>query len=102
MEQGGVSESIVSQAVRQGLPVPNKILNAPEVLPGLEFYYHAFVELSTCRNVGMVEGPIPWIAMDTYAQRLGLEGDDYEYFTTLLQTVDMMYLSYREKNRPKG
>jgi hypothetical protein len=77
------------------------LANPPEVAPGLEYYYHAFVELSTCRTIGMSEGPIPWTAMHTYAQSEKLDPEETEYFMVLLQMVDMMYLSYRDKEQKR-
>lgn len=89
----------MEQARKQNLPLPDKIKNAPILLPGLQFYYQAFLDLSTCRPLGMPEGPIPWSAINIYAERQDLTDDDYERFFTLLRAMDAAYLDYRDKKR---
>lgn len=91
----------MEQARKQNLPVPDSIQNAPVLLPGLEFYYAAFLDLSTCRAVGMGEGPIPWDAIDRYAQRHGLDDDEYDAFFGLIRALDARYLQYKEKQYQK-
>ena len=58
----------------------------------------AFGELHTCRGIGMEAGPIPWTAIDRYAERHGIEGDDFEEFLILVRAMDD---EYREATRPK-
>lgn len=82
-----------------GAPIPDKIKNAPILLPGLQFYYQAFLDLSTCRPLGMSEGPIPWSALNTYAEREGLTDDDYDRFSSLIRAMDAAYLGHRDKKR---
>jgi len=98
----GLNEAqILKQAVRQNLPIPDKIKNAPVLLPGLQFYFQSFLELSTCREIGMSEGQIPWTAIDRYASRYEMTEDDYERFLTLIRIVDAEYIRYRaKKNAP--
>ncbi len=84
--------------MKRGLrPLPDPIRDAPRLHPGLELYYTAFKELSTCRAIGMAAGPIPWTAMETYADKLGLTGDDFERFTVLVRMLDSEYLEYQLK-----
>lgn len=63
----------------------------------MELYYTAFLELSTCRAIGMAAGPIPWTAMEAYADKLGLVEDDFERFTVLVRALDSEYLEYQAK-----
>ena len=79
--------------------MPARIANAPQLLPGLDFFYIAFLELSTCRDVGMGLGPIPWTAMNAYAERYGLEDDDFAEFTWLLKRLDATYLQQQDEKR---
>lgn len=79
--------------------IPDRIKNAPILLPGLQFYYQAFLDLSTCRSLGMAEGPIPWDAINIYAERHVLVEDDYDRFFTLIRAMDVAYLDYRDKKR---
>lgn len=77
------------------------MLNAPELAPGLEFYFHAFVELTTERQVGMSEGPIPVSAMRRYAEDLGLSPDEAHRFRTLISGMDVAYLRHRSNEAKK-
>lgn len=58
--------------------------------PDLERIRGAFHELSTCRQIGMALGPIPWTAIDRYAERHGI--GDFEQFATLVRACDAAYL----------
>lgn len=95
LQQGPTEQIILDQARKQNLPIPDKIKNAPELLPGLAFYYLAFKQLSTCRQIGMGEGPIPWLATEAYCTRHEVEGEDYDIFVALIEAMDMEYLKYR-------
>lgn len=80
------------QAIRQGIPVPSRIADAPTLLPWLRPVYEAFLELHTCRTDN---GPIPWTALNSYARAYGhakSESDLYR-FTRLIRGMDGAYLS---------
>lgn len=80
------------------------ILEAPALLDGLEPYYEAFAELSTCRDVALGTGPIPWTAIDQYAMRYGYEGEEFEYLERLVRALDDAFLKYQadKKDKPGG
>lgn len=103
MEQGAVDESIREQAHKQGLPLPDRIKNAPELMVGLGFYYTAFIELSSERHIGMAEGRIPLTAIREYAKECGLYEDweEYERLKYLVWAMDAAYLDWREKKTKK-
>lgn len=88
--------------------LPDSILNKPTLLPGLDFIWRAFWELSTDRNYGMSEGPIPWTAMNQWAMRYGIHGDEFNRFVILIKNVDMVYIEKRgadqkrKMNKNKG
>jgi len=42
-----------------GVPIPDFVLNAPELLPGLEFYVKAFFDLDSERPASMGIASIP-------------------------------------------
>lgn len=46
----------------------------------------------------MGDGPIQWDAIDRFARRYGIEGDDYDEFLTMIRAMDH---EYREATRPK-
>lgn len=58
----------------------------------------AFWELSTERQCGFGEGPIPWSAIDRYAARHGLESD-VRRLVQLIQAMDTAYLEIRAAER---
>ena len=97
LEQGQISETIIKQVRSLGLPLPDKIANAPRLLLGLDFYYNAFLKLSSCRSIGMSEGRIPWTAIKEYGYHHGLDDDDVERLVYLVNAMDAEYLKYRAK-----
>lgn len=83
------------------MPLPDRIKNKPILLPGLHFIYSAFWELTTCRQIGMVEGPIPWTAIYQYALAHGIhDSDEIDRLSALVKHMDMRYLTHvRKKNK---
>jgi hypothetical protein len=99
MRQGPSERIIVEQARKTKMPLPNIMKNKPSLAIGLDFMYKAFRELSTDRDIGMAEGPIPWSSMNAYATRHDIV--DFDYFVLLMQLVDVEYLGERAK-KSKG
>lgn len=83
------------------MPIPAAIQNAPELLPGLDLFISAYTELSTCRQLGMTEGPIPWLAMNAYCDVYEIDGDLRQEFFYILRQLDNEMMEYRESKRPK-
>jgi hypothetical protein len=89
-----------------GTPLPRSLSEAPI----LEDAYQtnilaAFWKLSTCRNIGMGTGPIPWTAIDTFAVRHGYDADEIEYstFVYLITEMDSTFLKYvQDENEKEG
>jgi hypothetical protein len=52
----------------------------------------AFLDLSTCRQLGMEVGPIPWTAIHDYADRKYLSSDEREELEYVIRYVDTVYL----------
>lgn len=85
--------------MREGRPLPKKIRNAPELILGLEFYYNAFEDLSSCRELGFGVGPIPWTAMKDYCHEYDITGDDdLEDFFYFIRQMDNAYLAHMAKS----
>jgi hypothetical protein len=87
--------------MRQGLKVPDKIANAPELLPWLRAEYSAFFELGTCRTE---LNPIPWTAIHQYAVANGFadtQGDLYR-FTQLIRAMDIRYIEILRERHQKA
>lgn len=83
------------------MPVPEKILNAPELHPGLDLYLVSYLDLTTCRSIGFGEGPIPWTAIQTYCEVQGFEGELREDVFYHVQHLDAEYLKWRSKQVDK-
>lgn len=106
LEHGEHEETIREQCRVNKMPLPDFIQSKPNLRLGLEFYWKAFWELSTCRAVGMGEGPIPWDALHSYGLRYLITGDEFDRFVTMIKALDVEYLTYRHKvskrNQRKG
>jgi len=101
MNYGANARKIIDAAREKGTPVPKSIIEAP--IPEDEYQirvFSAFERLSTCRQVVMgAVGPIPWSAIDHYAQRMGIVDDEiaYEDFVAIVQELDETFLAKRGK-----
>ncbi len=63
--------------------------------PHLAFFAEAFNDLSSDRPLGAMggAGPIPWTAIDRYADRHGLDDPDvFDEFRRLIRAQDRVYL----------
>lgn len=85
---------MIELAVRNRTPIPDKILNAPELQLGLSLYYSGFWDLTTCRPEA---GPIPWTAIEMYCHSYELEGAQKEDFHFHITEMDSAYLDYRAR-----
>jgi hypothetical protein len=89
----------VDTARKRGVEPPEFILNAPILGSGLSIYYEAFTELSTCRYVGNVPGPIPWLAVDRFAIRHGYEDEEFSRLVRLMRAMDDAFLRFLSAKR---
>lgn len=92
-----MEQLILEQSYREGLPLPDAIQNAPELWPGLAFFLNAFMELTTCRTVGMGEGPISWIVVNTYCEAKGIYGDQRADMLYHIGSLDRTYIKFRSE-----
>lgn len=88
---------IIEQAAKHGLPLPEKIQNAPSLLPGLELYYIGFMDLMASRHVGMGVGPIWWGTVQDYCERKGLDEEQSEAMQYHVKAMDSVYIKYSQK-----
>lgn len=79
---------IVERHLREGIPLPDDVENAPGLLLGLELYWYAFSDLHTCRAYGW-DGPLP-IPWDTVAEYAVVHELDEEQSDRLWYFVDKM------------
>jgi hypothetical protein len=79
------------------MPLPEAIKNAPEMEFGLELFFAAFSDLSTCRTTGMSEGPIPYSFIVDYAEMYDIVGEQRDDLLYHVRKLDNAYLEYQSK-----
>lgn len=80
--------------MRERLPLPQKIQNAPQLILGLELYYSAFIDLNSTRSLGMVPGPIPWPVIKGYAETYEFSEEQTEDLFYFVRSMDKAYLEF--------
>lgn len=87
----------MAQARRTGR-LPDRVANAPELDRGLALYWVAYCDLSTCRpsSMGGVL-PIPWTAIDQYAQRYDYDLEQEERLHMFIGKMDRTMEAWHEK-----
>jgi hypothetical protein len=86
----------------KGRNLPDWYLEEPVLLPGEDFYINAFWDLSTCRQIGMDSGPIPWDKIHEYGLHTGLDDDILKMFVSIIRTMDTGYLDWQTEQTNKG
>ena len=103
IEQGEVEQRIIRQCMKMRKPLPKKIQNAPELNLGLELYWDAFWDLSTCRPTGFGAGPIPWLAVRDYSLTFEFDDEQQDDLFHLIRLMDNEYINhYAKKESGKG
>lgn len=92
---------MIEQAKRNRMPIPERVMNAPIIIPGLDFYLTAFLVLSSERQNGMGEGRIPWSKTREYALHYGLNDVEFEILWELITRIDGAYLEWQSKRSKK-
>jgi hypothetical protein len=90
----------LEQCAREGLPLPKKIQEAPELRPGLDLYYYGFLDLVSCWSSG--SNCIPWTAIETYCERYGLDDEQREEMHTFVAALDGVYQAHVKKKGSIG
>jgi hypothetical protein len=69
--------------------------------PAVErLFLDAWGYLSTCRQIGMAVGPIPFHLMVWYAERRGFDQDTTDMFCEVLLEMDSAWLKKRAEEAP--
>jgi hypothetical protein len=68
----------------------------PDITP-FHFYIEAFSNLSTCRNIGMGIGPIPYTSILDYAILLELDSEGTDDLLYFIREMDNTYLKLENK-----
>lgn len=77
---GRIEQNIARQAKRNRQNIPDEILNAPRLKPGLDLFLSAFYALEKDRGA---HGYIPWSILRAYADAADMAADqfaDLQYF----------------------
>lgn len=103
---GKDEKTLLELAARQNMPIPDKILNAPELQPGLQLYIDAFNDLTYSRfNTQGFVGRIHYTSMSQWCYDHNIDGDQRLDMIHLLTQMDQAYtdwhFSYMKRNAPK-
>jgi hypothetical protein len=101
LTHGETAEAVQKQVEDQQLPHdrwPKFLRDRPSLMPGLDIFYSAFMDLSTCRSVGMGVGPIPLTSIYAYIDFEDLSDDTADALLEHIRVMDTAFLRYhREK-----
>lgn len=87
--------------MRERLPLPGKIQNAPELELGLELFWSAFWDLNSSRPIGLDEGPIRWVDIWDYCDRMEIYDEQREDLLHHIKEMDQAYRKFRASKAPK-
>lgn len=93
LEQGKVEGKIIEQCMREGLPLPDRIANAPILLDGLDLYYSGYRDLMYDRPM---DGSISWSTIHRYSVDLELGEEQREAMHYHIREMDNAYLGSRK------
>lgn len=82
--------------------LPGKILDAPSLLPGLDIFFEAFLDLTSSRMQGVNgPGPIPFSEIDAWARRYEIDEDTFERLQLFIRRMDKVYIEHVVKKSKK-
>jgi len=84
------------------MQVPDKIANAPVLAMGMELYYNAYIELSTCRPSGWGASPIPWSAISDYGRTFEFDEEQFDDLFFFVRALDSAFLDYHKEKSEQG
>lgn len=88
--------------IDKGLQPPAVYYDQPEIPIGYLFYWNAFSELSSERQIGMGIGPIPRSKIREFAAEYGLCSDAEEFFYNVIRAMDTEYISSVSGSKKDG
>ena len=97
-DHSSVEENIIRQCIREGLPLPGRIQEAPTLSQYDAFYYIGFMDLTTCRNDPYMG--ISWRDIVEYCNFHDIQ--DKEEFIYTIQCIDSEYLQWRSAELSKS
>jgi hypothetical protein len=100
LEIAPIEQTLIRQAMQARRPIPEKILNSPELNLGLQIYLQAFFDLDTERPQGMDVGRIPHSAICAYAKNYNFDADQTDALSYFVLHMDNEYHKYRKSKQP--
>lgn len=91
----------MDDCIRQGLALPDAIQNAPRLSPGLNLFYSGFMELTACRDMGTVLGPLNWLTIQRYCEVHDITDEQAEDMHYYLSHMDAAFLENQRKKQTK-
>ena len=86
--------------MRENLPLPEAIQNAPDLEQGLELYYLGFLDLIDDRQFGLSLGGIPWTAINAYCKSMPwLDEFQVEAMHYHIKQLDGAYVKHKNKKK---
>lgn len=70
---------------------------APVLEPESLYYWNVYWLLHYDRFNGMSIGGIPFVAIDAYANRFGVDGDDFETLLFIIRSLDAAFMKHQAK-----
>lgn len=97
-----MEQRMIRECFMRKRPLPERIQNAPDLFLGLELYFIAFLELTTCRNSGWGATPIPSWCIDEFCARNGLDDEDSDEMHYQIRHMDQAFLKHIASKPPKS
>lgn len=94
----GDDQWVIDQCLQDGIELPPHLANKPEIEPGLSMYWEAFSKLGSCRQIGMGIGPVPWTAIEAWADAHGYDDDHREDLHYHVEALDAVYMKHANKS----
>lgn len=97
---GPIEQNIIKQAMRSGQPIPDRIVNAPELQNCLYLYLQAFFDLDCERSHAFGPSPIPWTSINDYANAFNFDQEQKDDLFYFIRQMDGKHLEkLRQKQR---
>jgi len=95
LDLGKDEQTIARQAYVNRQPLPDRIQNAPKLLPGLELWLQAVLDLDSDRT----DGQIPWSSIARYSEFYDFDATLSEDLFYYVRVLDGVILDRRAKKR---
>jgi hypothetical protein len=82
-----------------GVEVPALQSRPPEA--GMQLYLLGFAELTTCRQIGMGVGPIPWTAIQKYIEVSEFDDEEAYEFHEIIRHMDYIWLKLNRERQDR-